>query len=174
MSLDAADRFRPAYLVAAEDLRSNPGQWQAYESRGHCVILAGPGSGKTKTLTIKMARMLHEDVRSPRGIACITYNSECARELTHRLERLGIGQAPNVFVGTIHSFCLRHVLMPYAGLGGLALPGALAVASGREQEVLFEQALGEEIGVDERPGSWKARADEYRRTHLDCKSRDSI
>ncbi|MGH9463564.1 MAG: ATP-dependent helicase [Vicinamibacteria bacterium] len=167
MSLNAADRFRPAYLDAAEDLRGNPGQWQAYESRGHCVILAGPGSGKTKTLTIKMARMVHEDVKPPRGIACITYNSECARELMHRLERLGIGQAPNVFVGTVHSFCLRHVLMPYARLGGLALPRALAVASGREQEVLFEQALGEEIGADERPSSWKARVDEYRRTHLD-------
>jgi len=167
MSPSAADRFRPAYLAAAEELRGNPGQWQAYESRGHCVVLAGPGSGKTKTLTIKMARMLHEDVKPPRGLACITYNSECARELTHRLERLGVGQAPNVFVGTVHSFCLRHVVMPYAGLGGLALPSALAVASNREQDVLFEQAVGEEIGMHERPESWKTRVDEYRRTHLD-------
>ena len=51
---------KPAYLEAAEDLRRNPGQWQFYESTGHCVALAGPGSGKTKTLTIKMARLLVE------------------------------------------------------------------------------------------------------------------
>jgi DNA helicase-2/ATP-dependent DNA helicase PcrA len=38
------------------------------------VVLAGPGSGKTKTLTIKMARILAEDVQEPRGVACITYN----------------------------------------------------------------------------------------------------
>ena len=73
------------YLRAAEDLRPNPGQWAAYESTGHCVVLAGPGSGKTKTLTAKMARILAEDVEEPRGIACITYNNECARELESRL-----------------------------------------------------------------------------------------
>ncbi|MGO7423795.1 UvrD-helicase domain-containing protein, partial [Rhizobium ruizarguesonis] len=41
------------YLDYAEELRPNAAQWQAYESTGHCVVLAGPGSGKTKTLTIK-------------------------------------------------------------------------------------------------------------------------
>jgi hypothetical protein len=39
------------YETAAEELRRNAGQWAAYESRGHSVILAGPGSGKTKVLT---------------------------------------------------------------------------------------------------------------------------
>ena len=80
---------RALYLKAAEDLRPNDKQWQAYESGGHCVLLAGPGSGKTKTLTVKLARMLSEDVEDPRGIACITYNNECARELEMRLEEAG-------------------------------------------------------------------------------------
>ena len=57
------------YLKAAADLRANPGQWAAYESDGHCVVLAGPGSGKTKTLTVKLARFLSEDVEEPRGVA---------------------------------------------------------------------------------------------------------
>ena len=64
------------YLRVAEDLRLNKGQWAAYESQGNCVVLAGPGSGKTKTLTLKLARMLMEDVQTPRGLACITYNNE--------------------------------------------------------------------------------------------------
>ena len=46
---------RALYLKAAEDLRPNDKQWQAYETVGHCVLLAGPGSGKTKTLTVKLA-----------------------------------------------------------------------------------------------------------------------
>lgn len=79
-----------AYLRAAEDLRGNPGQWTAYETRGNCAVLAGPGSGKTKTLTMKLARILAEDVRVPRGVACITYSQECARELSRRLETLGL------------------------------------------------------------------------------------
>jgi superfamily I DNA/RNA helicase len=92
------------YIRAAEDLRANDGQWRAYESKGHCVLLAGPGSGKTKTLTLKLARMLSEDVHDPRGVACITYNNECARELEQRLYQLGVESNRRVFIGTVHSF----------------------------------------------------------------------
>src|ERR1700751_4825682 len=116
------------YLKAAIELRDNPGQLAAYESIGHCVVLAGPGSGKTKTLTIKLARMLGEDVRPPRGIACITFNSECAEELQRRLEKLGIYPSRNVFIGTVHSFCFRNIVLPYARLAGLITAKKLAVA----------------------------------------------
>src|SRR5271157_4834537 len=95
-----------AYLKASDELRENPGQWKAYESQGHCVVLAGPGSGKTKTLTIKLARMFAEDIREPRGLACITYNNECTRELEQRLMALGVEPTRRVFIGTVHSFSL--------------------------------------------------------------------
>ena len=101
-----------AYLGQSADLAGNPGQQAAYDSTGHCVVLAGPGSGKTKTLVLKLARILAEDVRAPRGAACITYSQECARELTRRMERLGLREASNLFIGTVHGFCLRHLLMP--------------------------------------------------------------
>ena len=112
------------YLRAAEDLRGNPGQWEAYNSQGHCVVLAGPGSGKTKTLTIKLARIFSENVAEPRGVACITYNNECARELETRLDALGVEPGGRVFVGTVHSFSLTQIVMPYAisaGLGFLTI-----------------------------------------------------
>ncbi len=57
------------YLQAAEDLRPNDNQWEVYESDGNCVVLAGPGAGKTKTITVKIARLLDEDVRRPRRLA---------------------------------------------------------------------------------------------------------
>lgn len=66
-----------AYVVAAEELRGNEDQWTAYGSTGNCAILAGPGSGKTKTITVKIAQLLAEDVRRPRRIACITYSNAC-------------------------------------------------------------------------------------------------
>lgn len=47
-----------AYLRQAADLEGNDGQQAAYDSIGHCVVLAGPGSGKTKTLVLKLARIL--------------------------------------------------------------------------------------------------------------------
>ena len=143
MSPRVADRFAP-YLKAAEDLRDNPGQWQAYESKGNCVVLAGPGSGKTKTLTIKLARMLAEDVRPPRGVACITYNTECAAELRRRLDFLGVQEAANLYVGTIHSFCLRNIILPFGRVAGLKLPAQLLVAPPSVQDQVFDQAF--EIG----------------------------
>src|SRR5262245_33052996 len=88
-SIDMAGRI-PRYRIEAEKLRLNKSQWDAYDSRGHTVVLAGPGSGKTKTLVTKVARMLHEDVREPRGVACVTFSNECARELERRLADLGV------------------------------------------------------------------------------------
>lgn len=96
MSLSTVTNFQKKYLIAAESLRDNPGQWKAYESQGSCVVLAGPGSGKSKILTIKMARMLSEDVTPPRGIACITYSSECVRDLKRKLNLIGIEENRNV------------------------------------------------------------------------------
>lgn len=129
-----------AYLAYAADLAGNPGQLAAYNSQGHCVVLAGPGSGKTKTLVLKLARILAEDVRAPRGAACITYSQECARELTRRLESLGLREAPNLFIGTVHGFCLRHLLMPYGRLAGLPIPFPLAVATQRVSDRLLRQS----------------------------------
>lgn len=136
-----------AYLQQAEDFRGNPGQLAAYDSTGNCVVLAGPGSGKTKTLVLKLARILAEDVCAPRGAACITYSQECARELTRRLERLGLREAPNLFIGTVHGFCLRHLLMPYARLADLPVPYPLTVATTRQTEQLLRRVGDRLFGV---------------------------
>ena len=134
------------YLRASEDLRKNEGQWAAYESKGHCVVLAGPGSGKTKTLTLKLARMLAEDVEAPRGVACITYNNECARELELRLDKLGIEPAGRVFIGTVHSFSLTQIVLPYAKVAKLGLPEDFKIATRAQQRGALEDAFRKVIG----------------------------
>ena len=136
-----------AYLAQARDLADNPAQLAAYDSTGHCVVLAGPGSGKTKTLVLKLARIMAEDVHVPRGAACITYSHECARELTRRLERLGLREATNLFVGTVHGFCLRHLLMPYGRLANLPVPFPLSVATQRQSKQLMTQVGDRLFGV---------------------------
>lgn len=136
-----------AYLIQAADLARNPGQQAAYDSRGHCVVLAGPGSGKTKTLVLKLARIVAEDVHAPRGAACITYSQECARELTRRLERLGLRETPNLFIGTVHGFCLRHLLMPYGRLADLPVPFPLAIATQRQSDQAMKRVGDRLFGV---------------------------
>lgn len=134
-----------AYEVAAERLEKNPGQWKAYMSEGNFVALAGPGSGKTKVLTLKLARILHEeDFPEDRRIACITYNNECARELERRLHQLGI--APDdkrVYVGTAHSLCLTQILRPLGKLADVGLPQKFAVAPRSHRDALLDECLAE-------------------------------
>lgn len=155
----------PRYLEAAAELRDNPEQWRVYESKGSVVVLAGPGSGKTKTLTVKLARMLAEDVRSPRGIACITYNNECVRELRRRLQQLGVSESHNLFIGTVHSFCLQNVLIPYSRLAGVEVPEPLTIASPSEQDRIFAKAV-DSVGIDRPPSEVRVSIDRYRRTFL--------
>lgn len=97
-----------------KEMAGNSAQIEAIQEKGHCVVLAGPGSGKTRTLTVAMGRALLEDVQEPRGIACITYNNECAIELETRLGQLGIEHGEQVFIGTVHGFAFSQIILPYA------------------------------------------------------------
>lgn len=131
-------------------------------------MIAGPGSGKTKTLTIKLARVLSEDVHEPRGVACITYNNECARELEQRLQVLGIESGGRVFIGTVHSFSLTQIILPYAKVAGMGLPDDFQVASNGEQRGALERAYDRIIAEGGDPHArWRNQLDCYRRRYLD-------
>lgn len=111
--------------------------------------------------------MLAEDVSEPRGLACITYNNECARELERRLATLGVGGERRVFVGTVHSFSLTQVVLPYADVAGLGLPKDFRVANTKQVRAAFETAFKATIGGPDDPHRvWRTPADRYRRTHL--------
>lgn len=153
----------PLYLKAAEDLRGNDDQWRAYQSIGNCVILAGPGSGKTKTITIKIARLLAEDVRRPRRIACITYSNACVAELRSRLTKLGVDDGDRLALSTVHSFCLTELVLPYAAMAGLDMPDPPVVASPAQARALFGDAYREQVGGNA-PGWFRMACDKLRRT----------
>jgi DNA helicase II / ATP-dependent DNA helicase PcrA len=118
--------------LAIAELAKNREQCEAVQERGHCIVIAGPGSGKTKTLTTAIARALLEDTTEPRGIACVTYNNECAIELENRLAKLGVEPNDRVFIGTVHSFALSQVLAPYARCVQCGLPSDFRVATRAE------------------------------------------
>jgi ATP-dependent DNA helicase Rep/DNA helicase-2/ATP-dependent DNA helicase PcrA len=154
------------YLKAAEELRRNAGQWHVYESAGNCVVQAGPGGGKTKAITIKIARLLSETIRRPRRLACITYSNACVGELRARLKKLGVADDERLLLSTVHSFCLTELVLPYARLAGLKVPEPLAVASPSRSQELFGKAYGEVLG-GLAPGWFRLECDKLRRTVLD-------
>ncbi len=151
------------YLEAAEDLRGNKDQWRAYKSTGNCVILAGPGSGKTKTITVKIAQLLAEDVPRPRRLACITYSNSCVGELRSRLSKLRVGDSDRLLISTVHSFCLTELVLPYATLAGIDVPDPLIVASTAQARKLFADAYREIIGGNP-SSSFRMACDKLRRT----------
>lgn len=152
-----------AYLQVAEELRGNNDQWSAYSSDGNCVILAGPGSGKTKTITIKIARLLDLSLRRPRRLACITYSNACVGELRTRLKKLGVEDGDRLLLSTVHSFCLTELVMPYATLAGIAVPNPLVVASPTQVRQLFSVAYRQHLGGDA-PNWFRMACDKLRRT----------
>jgi DNA helicase-2/ATP-dependent DNA helicase PcrA len=127
---------------AIDDLRVNDRQWEAFGIRGHCAVLAPPGSGKTKLLTTKLAHGLaHDIVRPPRGAACITMTNEAALELRRRLRALGVRRRPNLFIGTVHAFALSRIVAPLAAAAGRGDVASSRLASDSEFREAFNAAF---------------------------------
>lgn len=72
---------------------------------GPLLILAGAGSGKTSTMTHRIAHMVQEGI-SPYNILAVTFTNKAANEMKSRVEEL-IGNANDMWIMTFHAMCLR-------------------------------------------------------------------
>lgn len=114
-------------------------QLQAYRAEESTVVIAGPGSGKTTVLTLKVMQLLSERIYFPRGLACLTYSTETVRELKSRLTKFGLEKRKNVFLGTVHSFCLAEIITPFAVLyPKYRIPWPIQIISRAEKNRLFK------------------------------------
>lgn len=90
----------------------NPEQEQAILAPGSVFLIACPGSGKTRTLTYKIAHELSKLSGSKQWVVALTYTNRAADEIHERIEALGVDTS-QLWIGTIHSFCLEWILKPY-------------------------------------------------------------
>lgn len=90
----------------------NPQQRQVCVNEGNILLKACPGSGKTKTLTYKLAYSVQKYITSKKLNIAITYTNRAADEIKERLEKIDIPE-DKVWVGTIHQFCLEFIIRPY-------------------------------------------------------------
>ncbi|HIE3987819.1 UvrD-helicase domain-containing protein [Serratia sp. TSA_130.2] len=89
----------------------NEEQMIAHRAPGSVMLIACPGSGKTRTLTYKIISELNREDKG-RYVIAITYTNRAADEILDRIELLGVN-TDGLWIGTIHSFCLEWILRPY-------------------------------------------------------------
>ncbi|WP_420544036.1 ATP-dependent helicase [Streptococcus equinus] len=128
------------YIEKLSRIEKDEYQKAAFDSQCNTVVLAGPGSGKTTVLTLKAMHLLNDVITEPRGLACLTYSREAAREFTERLKELGLVRKNNIFLGTVHSFCLTEILGKFSGVYSLNIPMPIRIASEKQRTMLFEKA----------------------------------
>ncbi len=97
----------------------NPAQREAAETvEGPILILAGPGSGKTRVITHRVAYLIKVCGVKPHNIMAVTFTNKAARAMEERLEQL-LGQTSEALtLGTFHAICAR-ILRREAGVIGL-------------------------------------------------------
>ncbi len=113
-SRDSSDR---AYKIKYADLL-NPAQLAAVtHSDGPLLVIAGAGSGKTRTLIYRVARLIESGV-PPGAILLMTFTRRAAQEMLERVERLVGEITRSVAGGTFHSFA-NNVLRRHGAQMGL-------------------------------------------------------
>ncbi|MCH8745463.1 MAG: UvrD-helicase domain-containing protein [Chloroflexi bacterium] len=117
----------------------NPAQQEAVETvDGPLLIIAGPGSGKTRVITHRIAYLVRARQTSPYSIAAVTFTNKASREMRERLHRLVGAGAESLTVGTFHAFCARLLRLDGDLVG---LNSNYSIYDSDDQIAMVKQAL---------------------------------
>ena len=132
----------------------NPAQRKAVEAiEGPVLILAGPGSGKTKVITHRVAYLIKVCGVSPHRIMAVTFTNKAAREMIERLYRLiGERMVGDLTIGTFHAICAR--ILRQAGRA-INIDPRFVIYDDEDQLSLLKRVI-QEVGLD--PKQYAPRA----------------
>ncbi len=131
----------------------NPQQLQAVTAPvGQILVLAGPGSGKTRVLTRRLAYLIERMNVPAYDIIAVTFTNKAAREMENRVVTLVERNLEGIWLGTFHAMCAR-ILRREADV--LPISSNFVIFDTSDQETLVKRAL-HELRIDDkthRPGS---------------------
>ncbi len=124
----------------------NPRQREAVEhTDGPLLILAGPGSGKTRVIAHRVAYLIAEAQVHPRRILAVTFTNKAARELRDRIFALvGQERAQDITLGTFHAVCARTLRIDGEQIG---VPRTFAIYDAADQIAAVKQAM-QDLALD--------------------------
>jgi superfamily I DNA/RNA helicase len=89
----------------------NKSQQEAVLATGHCAVLAGPGTGKTKTMSAKASHLLASDLKQ--FVVAVSFSKDSAQELQARIKaQVAPAHHSRLIVGTFHSLGLKQIKIP--------------------------------------------------------------
>ncbi len=125
----------------------NTNQREAVETiGGPLLIIAGPGSGKTRVIAHRIAYLVRQCGVRPYRIAAVTFTNKAAREMRERLHRLLGTEADNLTMATFHALCAMILRREVQNTG---LEANFAIYDDDDQITLIKRSM-EEINVDPR------------------------
>jgi len=133
-----SDTFTPAFAPIDFRAELNEEQYAAVTAEpGPVLVLAGAGSGKTRTLTYRVAYLLHQGVR-PSEILLLTFTNKSAREMLGRVEDLTGVSRRHLWGGTFHSIAQRILRIHAEAVG---LKRHYTILDESEAESLLKNAI---------------------------------
>lgn len=115
----------------------NSNQLDAVTTDKNALVIACPGSGKTRVLTRKIAYELERFDSKKKFIVALTYTNRAAEEIQRRLDDLGIPQE-QLWAGTIHSFCYQWIIKPYSAYEPALVNGFSIIDDNKKRKILNE------------------------------------
>lgn len=124
-----------AVLASLSDVQREAVLW----ADGASLVLAGPGAGKTRVLTARIASILDESRDRNFRILALTFTTKAASEMRERVQQLVPGLADRTFIGTFHAFCTQLLRQHGSHLG--ISPDFAIFDQDADREALLTDAL---------------------------------